>query len=727
MAYLGDVNPNDGSPEIYQTIKCKLNRIVRFPHHVPILNEAACRMHKIAIHTLQFLKLLYLNRYEENVRNNVNERITVSIPLNLPLVVNIAKTICVPTNIGQGNVSDATRALRDMLRAVYDTHYSQILDVGYVRPTYQYLSTAIDYMATKVLTMIENNIKQHFQKYVQIYVNCYRNKNIIFENIDNDVNLTRLQKATRKNQFYSQTNAIVKDIFSNETVLVNGVNVIRYRSTENRDVLDMLRGNALPNRPFIQFNIIDDLRNFPLDYLHGMLLMMKFVQQRGGYKIPNLFPSHTSNIPSYCRFDTSCIVDLLYPLKDDEIGYPQFYDYVMRRTNVDNLGGRSKGDASKDGFMRNHQNLLWSCFFKLEITELFHGYRVLDKPREPNPFVDRHKFTFHHQIESDGVGASIICVDKLFAEVKRPKTPIFQEVEPYVDEIGDATRNILQQKKIAAIDPNLRDIMSGTMIDKNDYNNAEHNHNEEEKIEAISKGIRWRHTIDTERKKKKTKPNRKILEKEKKETLGLNGISIEKSEANLSRFCKKTLCFEEYKQYLYNKNRLNHNTGPFYRKKKYRNRRFRAFGARQKLDSMLIKDFKEAYGPPAETAVFWGDWSDRKNRRFFEPIKGKGLRKVFRKAGYLVLLVKEFRTSKMCSKCQIEGAVCTSFRRVKNPRPHMRQRFPTVKCHGLLRCSACKRLWNRDSNAATNIWIIANAAINGNERPQYLCRQNAND
>ena len=723
MAYLGDINPNNGSPEIYSTYKCKLNYIVRHPHNVPIIEEAARRMHQIGIHTLQFLKLLYLKRFEDNVRNHVNQRIVESIPLNHPLVVNIAKTICVPTNIGQGNVSNATRDLRTMLRNFYNAHYSGIFQAsGEIRPTYTNLPTPIDYMATKVLTMISNNIKQHFQKYVYMYVSCHRNKRTVFQDIDNDINLTKTEKNERKTDFHNRTNAIVKDVLCTQTELVNGVHILRYRSGEDRDVLDMLRRNALPNRPFIQFDIKADLDNFPLDYLHGMLVMMKFVEQQG-YKIPNLFPSHTSNIPGHFRIDTSTLIDLLYPTKADENLHPAYCQYVSERTN-----GVSRAEASKNGFMANHQDLIWSLFIKTEKNGLFHGYRVLDKPREPDPFVDKHKYTFHYQIETNGVAASVICVDKLLAAVKMPKSPKYNEVEPYADEIGNATRAILQTKKITAIDPNMRDTMHGKSVDQVDYNNANDNNDNEAKIEAINEGPGWRYTQDTRRKKLKIKINRKRLEREKKATLGTNGVNIVKNEAFLSRFSKKTLCFESYKQYLYHKNRLNHYTGPYYRMKKHRNRQFRAFGAKQKLDAELIKNFKETYGPPAETAVFWGDWNkNSKHRRFFEPIKGKGLRKVFRKAGYLVLLVKEFRTSKMCSKCQVEEAVCKPFRHVKNPRPHMRQKNPTIKCHGLLRCSACKRLWNRDCNAATNIWIIANAAVNGTERPLYLRWENANN
>jgi hypothetical protein len=46
-----------------------------------------------------------------------------------------------------------------------------------------------------------------------------------------------------------------------------------------------------------------------------------------------------------------------------------------------------------------------------------------------------------------------------------------------------------------------------------------------------------------------------------------------------------------------------------------------------------------------------------------------------------------------------------------------------IKCHGLVRCNSCDTLWNRDVNAANNIWKIAMAAIYDRPRPLYLARQ----
>ena len=124
----------------------------------------------------------------------------------------------------------------------------------------------------------------------------------------------------------------------------------------------------------------------------------------------------------------------------------------------------------------------------------------------------------------------------------------------------------------------------------------------------------------------------------------------------------------------------------------------------------------EARGEPETTIIAIGDFEQRKHRKFKEPVKGKGFRTLFRKAGYGVYLVDEFRTSCRCSAC---GGECKTFRVCENPRPF---RTGSVLRHGLVSCETCSRLWNRDTNAASNIWKIAVRAIRGEARPGYLRR-----
>ena len=106
--------------------------------------------------------------------------------------------------------------------------------------------------------------------------------------------------------------------------------------------------------------------------------------------------------------------------------------------------------------------------------------------------------------------------------------------------------------------------------------------------------------------------------------------------------------------------------------------------------------------------------------KYKEPIKGKGMRMLFKQNNYKTYLVDEFRTSCMCSICKTEIGRCEKFQIRKNPKPY---KSGNILVHGLLTCKKCSGVWNRDVNGATNIYKIAKNAINGLERPKYLCRE----
>ena len=135
----------------------------------------------------------------------------------------------------------------------------------------------------------------------------------------------------------------------------------------------------------------------------------------------------------------------------------------------------------------------------------------------------------------------------------------------------------------------------------------------------------------------------------------------------------------------------------------------------------MINRFREKFGTKDQVVLGWGDWGTAHHMKFHEPTKGIGLRRLFKRFGYEVLMVDEYRTSCRCYACEGE---CNNFRMVENPRPWMRAERPRVVRHGLLSCSNCKRLWNRDRNGSLNIRRCAQAARDGGERPEYLRRGN---
>ena len=257
-------------------------------------------------------------------------------------------------------------------------------------------------------------------------------------------------------------------------------------------------------------------------------------------------------------------------------------------------------------------------------------------------------------------------------------------------------------KVLVGIDPNMSDLLF--CVDSDNSNQR-----------------KLRYTQDTRRRETYLSKKQKILEK-KKEVTKIDGISVKHLESNLGEFNKKTLNFNKFKVYLSAKNRLHARLAPFYDKNCFRRLKLGSFIRRQVTEAHFLNKFKVKFHvdhKPEDVVVCLGDWEQYKHRKFKEPVKGKGFRTMFRRAGYHVFLVDEYRTSCKCSYCSDADAVCETFRRVKNPKPNTTGQ---ILCHGLVRCRTCSRLWNRDVNAASNIWKIAKEAIGGRQRPEYLAR-----
>ena len=131
---------------------------------------------------------------------------------------------------------------------------------------------------------------------------------------------------------------------------------------------------------------------------------------------------------------------------------------------------------------------------------------------------------------------------------------------------------------------------------------------------------------------------------------------------------------------------------------------------------MKLQTTQEISNKENSHADYIGDFEQRKHRKFKEPTKGNGFRTLFRRHGYQVYLVDEFRTSCRCSNCEGE---CEKFRKCRNPKP---MKNDEIISHGALMCKTCNALWNRDENSSRNIYKIAYNAIHKKERPKYMSR-----
>ncbi|KAI8056503.1 uncharacterized protein B0P05DRAFT_581631 [Gilbertella persicaria] len=193
---------------------------------------------------------------------------------------------------------------------------------------------------------------------------------------------------------------------------------------------------------------------------------------------------------------------------------------------------------------------------------------------------------------------------------------------------------------------------------------------------TVEKKRTYRYMRNQRNMETKTRKFMKLCERLKPE-------AVSNAEAILSRLKSSTVIKDQYVEYIRQKATVT-----------------------QQSDKRLCKSIKKHFSNDAVIVI--GNWSAG-NVKFHEPIRGVGMRRMLQKEGFLVHLIDEFKTFSICSVCK--GDVET-FKEVVNPRPFRREKYPTVKRHGLLRCKneQClkegRRLWNRDLLATLNFCEI---------------------
>ena len=318
----------------------------------------------------------------------------------------------------------------------------------------------------------------------------------------------------------------------------------------------------------------------------------------------------------------------------------------------------------------NHQKI-WSSFFNLD-------HKVFK----------RKDFLFHSMIKTDGVGASILFYRKDVDPYKLPEDPLSSFTEHYVDEIDLLNPEYFN---IVGIDPGKDDLIHCT-DGKNNF---------------------FRYTANQRRFETRRKKYAKINMEHKLKTI-IDHKNVVQWETELTKQRKCTTDFREFKEYLKVKLPLYKKLEPYYHDPLRRKLRWNTYMNTQKSEDNMLNNFQNKFGDPENTLVCIGDYDQKGyHLKGKEPAKGKGFRKLFRKKGYQVLLVDEFRTSIKCHNC-FENNEKFRWRENHKPVRNKQTYQKTILVHGLLRCNSvngCGVIWNRDVNGCLNIQMLAQQAL----------------
>ena len=161
------------------------------------------------------------------------------------------------------------------------------------------------------------------------------------------------------------------------------------------------------------------------------------------------------------------------------------------------------------------------------------------------------------------------------------------------------------------------------------------------------------------------------------------------------------------------KTKLNTELKYFYEKELFRKLKWRNHIYKRKSEDNFLNRIEEKYGKKEEILIAYGNWSNIKQMKYIMPTMGKGLRRIIEKR-FDIILIDEYNTSKLCSKCYTE---------LKN----WNHQHRILCCNGCSGSESKKSMFiNRDINACVNIMNICKDWIKDRIRRKEF-RRNTND
>lgn len=288
----------------------------------------------------------------------------------------------------------------------------------------------------------------------------------------------------------------------------------------------------------------------------------------------------------------------------------------------------------------------------------------------------RNGFTFHHQISTDGVSASILysrpksSSSKSRVVTTKGSKSQQQQQQRHLQEGNEEETNEVPSKTIG-LDPGKKNVATLTDAD----------------------GVVLKYTARQRNSESKLVRFRRVLAKEKK------AAGIYKLEAKLSEHSHRTNDEVEFWSYLEAKRNFDIAAREFYEQRVWRNWRLRIYSARKSSEDKFLGRVSSTYGKYCH--IFYGDWSMKDQMLGCEPSPSVGMRKAIEKK-FTVTYVDEYLTSRTCNKCMHR---LSSYLKRDGKRSYSRLCCQNCKSHP----DRSKLFVSRDVNAAANILLVGNS------------------
>jgi len=249
----------------YRTVKTTLKSVLKDIEIIPQIENLVQEMNDLVIHVYQFIRLYILFLWEKKS--------------DFPDINDYWIKSCIRT-LGIRNPRGAKSKDQQLLKILndfYTQEYKPLLD--HQKTDLRNKAHLQSYIATKILTGITVNIKEHFVQHLRRFINI-----------------------------------TTQDITRDESVLHKFKK--QFLEIENTDKIfdtwmNKHESNILPDN--IQKSVNYDVKVRPFEYLKGMLYMNSVLEKQGDSKLFQPLPLRSNIVPKNLLIDSASLVDLLCP------------------------------------------------------------------------------------------------------------------------------------------------------------------------------------------------------------------------------------------------------------------------------------------------------------------------------------------------------------------------------------------------------------------------------
>lgn len=658
------------NPDTYKCLKIPLkNILLPNSNHKETIFSAVVRANKIIVKTYLLLRLWVLDKYHSGQE--------------IPLIDQSTIITCIQTINSKSYKSTRKKPLYVEFRNLYDFDQEDGTNLVQI----------LNYKATTILTMIENNIKANFFDYIKRYVNAY------FFNTYKD--------TFTKEEIYKKISSVKIDLINN---------TLKSESCFH----DWINTNRLNIFPVVENDIKESMKYYydikvnPQKYLKHMIWMNLEIEKLDK-KMFQFFPLQNNIIPTFICIDTMSLVNLFIDKGNAEY-QKNINDYADELwANNFNITQKIKGYTFDNTINTDGYSVSLRFINNNSILAKKEKSLSMKKGREKNKGLtkqEKNKIKPQKKIKKE---YTCICGEIVLNKCTHKKSTkhlkylqdndLEEDIVPefsYITDIKDKTQ--LEGNHIF-VDPGKRGLF--TMIDDKEkrftYSNSQR-----------IKGI------------KRFKYQKKLQKYKDK-----NDIS--EIENILSNYNSKTCNMTDFITFIAEKIRINNLLYKKYESTIFRQYKFYSYINTKRTESKMLNTIENVYGK--NSIIIIGDWSVGKQMRNFISTPNIGLKRKL-KEKFKVYNVDEFRTSCLHYKTeqQVKNMYVKDWYESKLKKPYTVEQLNILeknkkirKLHSVLTFKMeNNRLGciNRDYNGCLNIKKIFNEYMVSGDRPWAYSRQN---